>query len=75
MFGQNFDHLDSSDVYGLDTTLAIYLITSGGGTEIRLGGEGAGACVRGCKATNYPCEASACEGQKLGGLLGFTALL
>ena len=42
MFGQNFDHLDSSDVYGLDTTLAIYLITSGGGTEIRLGGGGRG---------------------------------
>ena len=24
-----------------------------------------GAGVRGCKATDYPCEASMCEGQKL----------
>ena len=37
---------------------------SGGGTEIRLGGGGAG--VRGCEAADYLCEVSACEGEKLG---------
>ena len=25
------------------------------------------AGVKGCEAADYPCEASACEGQKLGG--------
>ena len=29
---------------------------------------GGGAGVRGCEAPDYPREASACEGQKLGGL-------
>ena len=29
---------------------------------------GGGACVRGCEAADYPCEASTCEGQKLEGL-------
>ena len=35
----------------------------GGRTEIWLGRTGA----RGCEATNYPCKASACKGQELGG--------
>ena len=33
-------------------------VSSGGGTEIRLGGAG----VRGCEAANYPRKASAYEG-------------
>ena len=28
---------------------------------------GGGAGVRGCEAADYPCEASTCGGQKLGG--------
>ena len=31
-------------------------------------GGGGGAGARGCKADDYLCEASACEGQELGGL-------
>ena len=31
------------------------------------GGGGGGAGMRGCEAADYPSEASACEGQKLGG--------
>ena len=37
-----------------------YTIGGGGG------GGGGGAGVRGCKAANYLCKASACEGQELG---------
>ena len=44
-------------------TMNAYRTCRGGGTEIQLGGAG----VRGCKAANYPREASACKGQKLGG--------
>ena len=48
-------------------SLSLTLHPSGGERDIRWGG-GGGAGIRGCKAANYPREASACNGQILVGL-------